>query len=1521
MLEYDDDLNQRLKMIAMISRRLTKNSDKKKSELQRIEKHTEIFASMCPDEILDHYNDYNTREYYTTLMLGDISGFTELAEKYTTSGKSGPSKITETLNSYIGPMIQEILSHHGDVLKFSGDAFMVMWKLQNGMVMRDLATEAIQTACIIQKYFGTYETDIGVTLRVKIAIASGKTYFTSIGDPQWMSHYIITGKPMWDAKSAEALCRGGDILVAPSSWQWANPKDYVFKILPDSGHTLILRGSTMWESSKETYGDKISTIDHSVESSSINSPPATTHPAEIDTTFSNFKDQIRHNRLQSIDYSLRPKVIKVAKNRLKNELKSYMLRPVIHSVDLDEPLEHLAEIRQVVIVFINIVTDIIGRKKLIVLVNKSFQLICKIVDELQGCVNKVSLFDKDLMFLCIFGLKGGKQELEAQIALRCASRLKSALSTIKNINSVTVGISTGMTYCGVVGHILRREYTVIGMPVNKAARLMVTYNNKIVCDRESFLHSRLEASHFTLQKPKYLKGISNVGPIYEFVEQVRIHDSDNKIKLPLFNRQSEIRLFRTLFKQARENWRNKLEFPLKDMNSILIVRGEPRIGKTRLLDEMTQIIPEDIAYHYITLTYNDYQIPYKLIDSIFRIPMRLKASYTLKDRQKILLNCLESTNHSKNLSLLNPVFNVNFENSAYISSLSKQLKNQILCNLITQMVIKCFNEPWIIFIDDVENADEESLNVMPTIINQHRILFILGLIDDEKEIHSVWSEKAEIIKLKGLDKCCHVGLACQFLKVDAIEPELEKVIQEKSHGNPGWIESFLVSLLQVGGIEITTISKEQLNETDFVIPLPTMIRSSTCMNSKKKLKRKDEWEMYETSYERDISFFHGKEEITICKISSDFDINDATAELTTDVTFLKTFDSLKPLDQILLKCAAVLGETIDRNLLEKLMEKTSIRDIALTIVKIFKMRILGCATGNVDHSYTQLSLLKSMKDINRNIEIECKCMNVEIRESLSDLPKYASCKHLQFKFAKFRAATYRLLTENQKIEFHKKALRYLQYSTKKCIPCGENFNDLTKVSTSAIFYTNSDSEKKLKERRLRKWFHYVARRSEPKLIPKTFSNFNFIHCECNSILIATYTQILNHCRGIDRKDKALIAMLEFIEILLATSNVPQAKKLLNSAEEILIHTYVSRDDELVTVPCLKAKLKTFQARCNLQLELIDEAEKNLEEALNIMGYYIPKNTIIIRLKTKLFYQQLKLSLIRSKQSAIETYDDEAAEYYCQLSRSLSQLFKIYQTKGSHNHAQLVAIWSLNAALNGMHDFIALCYAHANMITIFSDKLKNPMILEFLINDIIKICNEKKGDISELELRAILHLYASIFYFYWKKVDIIVATKMGSQSLLLAQNVSSIQYQLEILPRLIMLLTAQCRYKKIVDLLKQIEFISRSSTNKSDRMWFYILCLNFQIDTGIILITAEQCEEYYQEEGKMIVKTRDYDLKNRFFTLMWLWYLRTKKWETSTIWKIKRINVITPKRCSTEMALITEMNKLEGLLLCCGKFTI
>lgn len=94
-----------------------------------------------------------------------LQGFTNLCEKYTSFGRGGPSRLTKVLNSYIGAMVQEILTHDGDVLKFSGDAFLSMWKKTGKLSMQDLVHNAIDCGLIIQKNYGTFTTDVGVVLK------------------------------------------------------------------------------------------------------------------------------------------------------------------------------------------------------------------------------------------------------------------------------------------------------------------------------------------------------------------------------------------------------------------------------------------------------------------------------------------------------------------------------------------------------------------------------------------------------------------------------------------------------------------------------------------------------------------------------------------------------------------------------------------------------------------------------------------------------------------------------------------------------------------------------------------------------------------------------------------------------------------------------------------------------------------------------------------------------------------------------------------------------------------------------------------------------------------------------------------------------------------------------------------------------------------------------------------------------------------------------------------------------------
>lgn len=141
----------------------------------------------------------------------------------------------------------------------------------------------------------------------------------------------------------------------------------------------------------------------------------------------------------------------------------------------------------------------------------------------------------------------------------------------------------------------------------------------------------------------------------------------------------------------------------------------------------------------------------------------------------------------------------------------------------------------------------------------------------------------------------------------------------------------------------------------------------------------------------------------------------------------------------------------------------------------------------------------------------------------------------------------------------------------------------------------------------------------------------------------------------------LTAILEFVEVLLTTSNIPYATKLLIDAEKILNKIYRSDPDELVTYLYLKGKIKTFKGRCHRHTGLIDESLKQLTEGIQSLGYKFPKHSGIVKLKGKILFEQKKIMFKYLRRYArIADDDDDAANYNDQLSKCLIQMFDIFQ---------------------------------------------------------------------------------------------------------------------------------------------------------------------------------------------------------------------------------------------------------------------
>jgi class 3 adenylate cyclase len=106
-----------------------------------------------------------------------------------------------------------------------------------------------------------------------------------------------------------------------------------------------------------------------------------------------------------------------------------------------------------------------GPEEMVGLLNRFFAVVVEAVEDEGGLVNK---FEGDAA-LCVFGAPGEHPD-PAGAALRAARRICAAVAAAGEVD-VGLGVAHGPVWAGQVGAARRLEYTVIGDPVNEAARL------------------------------------------------------------------------------------------------------------------------------------------------------------------------------------------------------------------------------------------------------------------------------------------------------------------------------------------------------------------------------------------------------------------------------------------------------------------------------------------------------------------------------------------------------------------------------------------------------------------------------------------------------------------------------------------------------------------------------------------------------------------------------------------------------------------------------------------------------------------------------------------------------------------------------------------------------------------------------------------------------------------------------------------------------------------------------------------
>lgn len=145
-----------------------------------------------------------------SLVFVDISGFTNLSEKLSRRGRIGAEELTSVLNYVFGNMLDIAYLQGGSLLKFGGDALLLMFTGQDHASRAASAAVEMRTAL---KAAVEYRTSVGrLRLRMSVGIHSGLVHLFRVGSSH--QELVIAGPGASAVTAMEKAADPGQILVS-----------------------------------------------------------------------------------------------------------------------------------------------------------------------------------------------------------------------------------------------------------------------------------------------------------------------------------------------------------------------------------------------------------------------------------------------------------------------------------------------------------------------------------------------------------------------------------------------------------------------------------------------------------------------------------------------------------------------------------------------------------------------------------------------------------------------------------------------------------------------------------------------------------------------------------------------------------------------------------------------------------------------------------------------------------------------------------------------------------------------------------------------------------------------------------------------------------------------------------------------------------------------------------------------------------------------------------------------------------
>jgi class 3 adenylate cyclase len=154
-------------------------------------------------------------QFAAAVLFADISGFTALTERLARTGPGGVEELTELLNGCFGQLVQLVVDHGGDVVKFAGDALLALWP--TGENLPAVTVQAASCGLAMQHVLHASELAAGTRLSVRVGVGAGQVSTAHLGGVRGRWEFVVGGSAVTQTCGAEQLGRPGDVVLSPEA--------------------------------------------------------------------------------------------------------------------------------------------------------------------------------------------------------------------------------------------------------------------------------------------------------------------------------------------------------------------------------------------------------------------------------------------------------------------------------------------------------------------------------------------------------------------------------------------------------------------------------------------------------------------------------------------------------------------------------------------------------------------------------------------------------------------------------------------------------------------------------------------------------------------------------------------------------------------------------------------------------------------------------------------------------------------------------------------------------------------------------------------------------------------------------------------------------------------------------------------------------------------------------------------------------------------------------------------------------